>query len=68
MTAKKLIRHECETFLCYVMEDEKKDLKFEDIPIVKEFFDVFLEEIPGLPPKRGIDFEIHYKPRIGWAC
>ena len=26
--------------------------------MVKEFLDVFLEEIPGLPPKSEIDFEI----------
>ena len=26
--------------------------------MVKEFMDVFLEEIPRLPPKREIDFEI----------
>ena len=38
------------------MNDEhmnKEDkLKFDDIPISKEFSDVFREEIPGLPAKR----------------
>ena len=31
-------------------------LKLEDIPVLKEYLDVFLEEIPGLPPKRDLDF------------
>ena len=29
-----------------------------EYPILKEFQDVFQEEIPGLPPKRDIDFII----------
>jgi hypothetical protein len=27
-----------------------------DVPILKEYFDVFLEELPGMPPNRGIEF------------
>ena len=30
----------------------------EDIPVLKEYADVFLEEIPRLPPKRELDFTI----------
>jgi hypothetical protein len=30
---------------------------------VKEFADVFPEELPGLTPKRELDFVIHLKPR-----
>ena len=33
-------------------------LKIEDIPILKEYTDIFPEEIPGLPPKRELDFTI----------
>ena len=44
------------------MNDEhmnKEDkLKFDDIPILKEFSDVFPEDILGLPPKRELDFTI----------
>lgn len=28
------------------------------IPVIKEYLDVFQEEIPGLPPFRDIDFTI----------
>ena len=31
---------------------------FKDIPILQDFVDVFWEEIPGLPPKRDLDFTI----------
>ena len=52
----------------HVMSDEhmnKEDkLKFDDIPILKEFSDVFLEEIPGLPPKRELDFTIEIVPGV----
>ena len=33
-------------------------MKFDYIPILQEFSDVFLEEIPGLPLKRDMDFTI----------
>lgn len=34
----------------------------ENIPVIQEFVDVFLESIPGLPPKRDIDFTIELVP------
>ena len=49
-------------FLCFVSEVKNKDVKLEDIPVVKEYPDVFPEEILGLPPKREIDFEIEIEP------
>ena len=30
----------------------------EKIPVVKEFPDVFLEELPGIPPEREVDLSI----------
>ena len=62
MVAKKLIRQGCVAYLCYVTEDRKEEVKLEDIPVVKEFSDMFPEEIPGLLPKREIDFEIELEP------
>ena len=35
-----------------------------DIPVVCEFPDVFLEDLPGLPPDRDVQFNIELKPRI----
>ena len=36
----------------------------EEFPILKEFQDVFPDEIPGLPPKRDLDFTIDLMPRL----
>jgi hypothetical protein len=45
------------------MEEAYKDKvpKLEDHSILKYFDDVF-KEIPGLPPKRDIDFSINLMP------
>ena len=37
-------------------------LKIENIPILKDYIDVFPEEILGLPPKRELDFTIELVP------
>ena len=34
----------------------------EDIPVLREYVDVFSEEILGLPPKRELDFTIDLVP------
>ena len=62
LSTKKLLRQGCIAFLCFVTEVKNKDVKLEDISVVKEYPDVFPEEIPGLPPKREIDFEIEVEP------
>ncbi|XP_074270856.1 uncharacterized protein LOC141594763 [Silene latifolia] len=36
-----------------------------EISVVKEFEDVFPEEIPSLPPKRDVDFSVELKPGTG---
>jgi hypothetical protein len=34
------------------------ELKLEDIHVVHEFSNVFLDDLPGMPPKRVIEFKI----------
>jgi hypothetical protein len=34
----------------------------QDIPVVREFLDVFLDELPGMPPKRAIEFKTELLP------
>jgi hypothetical protein len=36
--------------------------EIKDIPVVCEFLDVFLEDLPGLPPERDVEFVIELKP------
>lgn len=41
---------------------EENTPTFENTPFLKEFKDVFLEELPGLPPKRKFNFSIEVIP------
>jgi hypothetical protein len=34
----------------------------EEIPMVREFLDVFSNDLPGMPPKRDIEFKIELQP------
>ena len=46
------------------MNNKENDMnpQLEDIPVLKEFKDIFSEEVPGLPPKRDIEFTINLIP------
>ena len=46
------------------MNDKENDMKpkLEDMHVLKELEDMFPEEVPGLPPKRDIDFTIDLIP------
>nr|GEW38927.1 retrotransposon protein, putative, Ty3-gypsy subclass [Tanacetum cinerariifolium] len=46
-----------------VMEKKSDEKRLENIPMVKEFPDVFLEELPGLAPVRQVEFKIDLIPR-----
>ena len=41
---------------------EIKEKRIEDIPVVREFPDVFPKELPGIPPDREIEFSINLVP------
>ena len=52
-----------QVYLCSVRDvDREEPIKPEDLEVVNEFLDVFPEEIPGMPPKREIDFTIDLVP------
>ncbi|GJX93807.1 reverse transcriptase domain-containing protein [Tanacetum coccineum] len=46
-----------------VMEKKSDEKRLEDIPVVKEFSDVFPKDLPGLPPVRQVEFQIDLIPR-----
>ncbi|XP_074360704.1 uncharacterized protein LOC141700940 [Apium graveolens] len=60
--AKKLPRQECEHFIAYVIDRNQKPAKFQNISVVNEFTNVFLDELLGLPPVREIEFVINLAP------
>ncbi|GJR93711.1 putative reverse transcriptase domain-containing protein [Tanacetum coccineum] len=45
-----------------VVEKKADEKRLEDIPVVKEFPDVFPEDLPGIPPVRQVEFQIDLIP------
>nr|GFC57169.1 putative reverse transcriptase domain-containing protein [Tanacetum cinerariifolium] len=43
-------------------EDKSEEKRLEDVPIIREFMEVFLEDLPGLPPVRQVEFQIDLVP------
>ena len=60
--ANKLLRKGCKGYLAYVVNNQKEGIKIDDIPIVRDFVDVFPEDLPGLPFDREIEFAIDLVP------
>ncbi|GJT80091.1 putative reverse transcriptase domain-containing protein [Tanacetum coccineum] len=51
-----------ETLIIRVMEKKSDEKRLEDIPVVREFLEVFPEDLPGLPPVRQVEFQIDLIP------
>ncbi|GKC59868.1 putative reverse transcriptase domain-containing protein [Tanacetum coccineum] len=43
-------------------EDKSKEKQLKDVPIVREFLEVFPGDLPGLPPARQVEFQIDLVP------
>ncbi|GJU40812.1 putative reverse transcriptase domain-containing protein [Tanacetum coccineum] len=52
----------CQVFIIQVMEQKSDKKRLEDIPVVKEFSEVFPEDLPGLPHVRQVEFQIDLIP------
>ena len=50
------------SFLASLMEEEQVESQFDFLVVVLDFPDVFLEELPRLPPLREIEFTIDLDP------
>ena len=58
MNPRKALRKGCKAFLAHIVDAEKEKIKLDDISIVKEFSDIFSDELLGLPPDREVEFKI----------
>ncbi|GJS46857.1 putative reverse transcriptase domain-containing protein [Tanacetum coccineum] len=56
--ARKYVEKGCHLFLAHVMKKKSKEKRLEDVPVIRDFPEVFLEELPGLPPLRQVEFRI----------
>ncbi|GJU20680.1 putative reverse transcriptase domain-containing protein [Tanacetum coccineum] len=56
----------CDVFLAHVTTKEDKDKskgkRLEDVSIVRDFPEVFPEDLPGIPPARQVEFQIDLVP------
>ncbi|GJT03464.1 putative reverse transcriptase domain-containing protein [Tanacetum coccineum] len=56
----------CQVFLAQISAKKKEDKserkQIEDVPIVRDFPEVFPEDLPGLPPTRPVEFQIDLVP------
>ncbi|GKB22387.1 putative reverse transcriptase domain-containing protein [Tanacetum coccineum] len=43
-------------------ENKSEEKRLKDVPIVREFSEVFPEDLPGLPPARQVEFQIDLVP------
>ncbi|GJY61013.1 putative reverse transcriptase domain-containing protein [Tanacetum coccineum] len=56
----------CDVFLAHITtkeaEDKSEEKRLEDVPIVRDFPEVFPEDLPGIPPTRQVEFQIDLVP------
>lgn len=48
----------CKVYLAIVMDLNSGNNELANLPIVRDFPDAFLEELPGLPPEREVEVSI----------
>ncbi|GKD37091.1 putative reverse transcriptase domain-containing protein, partial [Tanacetum coccineum] len=62
----KYIKRGCPIFLAQITkketEDKSEEKQLEDVPIVRDFLEVFPKDLPGLPPTRQVEFQIDLVP------
>ncbi|GJT24950.1 putative reverse transcriptase domain-containing protein [Tanacetum coccineum] len=61
----KYIDQGCQVFLIQMMKEEKTEIperRIKDVPVVRDFPEVFPEDLPGLPPTRQVEFHIELIP------
>ena len=58
LEAKRLLHKGCEAYLAHVIDKSKPEVFIESVSVVCEFFDLFPDDLLGLPPDRELEFEI----------
>jgi hypothetical protein len=59
---RKSMRKGCKLYAILALNEKGVAEGLEHLPVVKEFADVFPEELPGIPPERELEFTIDLKP------
>ena len=64
MAAQRMLRKGCQGYLAYVVEIGKEGTMVDEIPVVREFPDVFPYDIVEFPPEREVEFTSDLIPGI----
>ncbi|KAL0282789.1 UNVERIFIED_CONTAM: hypothetical protein Sangu_2932000 [Sesamum angustifolium] len=62
--ARRLVLEGCEVYLVHVIDAEKVNPTLVEIPVVRDFPEVFPHDLLGLPPHRDVDFTIETLPGV----
>ncbi|GJV68114.1 putative reverse transcriptase domain-containing protein [Tanacetum coccineum] len=60
--ARKYIERGSQLFLAQVTEKEPSKKQLQDVPVIRNFPEVFPDDLPGLPPSRQVEFRIELVP------
>ncbi|GKD06409.1 hypothetical protein Tco_1181383 [Tanacetum coccineum] len=64
----KYIQKGCQVYLAQVKvkksDNEPEEKRLKDVHIVRDFLEVFPEDLPGLPPTRQVKFQIDLVPGV----
>ena len=62
ISARCLLQKGYKGYLDHVVDTCSSEVRLEDVLVVRDFLDVFPDDLPGLPPEREIDFPIDLVP------
>ena len=62
LSARSLLVKGCERFIAHVVYTKQPSPNIEDIPIVRDYSDVFPKELPIIVPDHEIEFTIELVP------
>ncbi|GKE10193.1 putative reverse transcriptase domain-containing protein [Tanacetum coccineum] len=60
--ARKYIERGCHLFLAHVTKKNLKEKRLEDVPVIRDFTEVFHDDFSGLSPPRQVEFQIDLVP------
>ena len=61
--ARRYFQQGCAGYIAYVLDArEKGKVAVDDVPVVRDYPDVFPEDLPGIPPERQVEFRIDLIP------
>ncbi|XP_071727605.1 uncharacterized protein [Rutidosis leptorrhynchoides] len=62
LKVQKYLRKGCHVILAHVSKLDPKERQLSDVAVAMEFPEVFLEDLPGLPLHRAVEFQIDLAP------